>query len=467
VAALEVVAHVQHGTTRWTAHVAAHLLLVISNDDRRSCHLVLSEQFKRPKEAEAVMARISTSACDFWRRHHRILFGLGVVAATVAAVNTVVGFKHLLFGGPQFDFSGGDMKYRQLEVTHWFAGEPVYGAIRTAVYPPASYVMLWPFTGWLSTTAMLWLWAGIYLALLAWLVRQVLSGCEANGRLEKLFFALLPLSIYATGRSIEIGQIILVVMPLLIAGGMLLLRERSLSTDMLGSLLLLIALVKPTAAVPAALIAYVATIRWRPAVLLTGSYVVLTLIASAFQPGNVFTLVRSWLGQDERVNLQATTANIQKLLNVYGRGEWYVLTALILLGLTAFWVWRNRHADPWLLLGVTCLVARLWAYHRPFDDMLLLPAVVGLIRSARAAQTSDAVKVLAGALAVFTWLTLLTSRMQLRAWPLAQLAHARAQSVLWPLVLVFLVWYTWRSGQSSHPNARARQATRKTEVFTG
>ena len=45
------------------------------------------------------------------------------------------------------EFGAIDLKQRYHEVLAWFSGETVYGEIHTAVYPPASYTMLWPFLG--------------------------------------------------------------------------------------------------------------------------------------------------------------------------------------------------------------------------------------------------------------------------------------------------------------------------------
>jgi len=63
-----------------------------------------------------------------------------------------------------------DLLQRRNEVQAWFAGKPVYGDIVTAVYPPASYAILWPLLGWLSETAARWFWAVTTVFALMWLV---------------------------------------------------------------------------------------------------------------------------------------------------------------------------------------------------------------------------------------------------------------------------------------------------------
>jgi hypothetical protein len=57
----------------------------------------------------------------------------------------------------------------------------------------------------------------------------------------------------------------------------------------------------------------------------------------------------------------------------------FTFAALLGMGL---WVWKSRNADRWLLLGGLALMARLWAYHQLYDDMLNLLAFVALLRLA-------------------------------------------------------------------------------------
>ena len=53
-------------------------------------------------------------------------------------------------------------------------------------------------------------------------------------------------------------------------------------------------------------------------------------------------------------------------------------------GLLGWCWWRRR--DLWLLAGVAAIVARLWAYHRWYDDLLLWLPLVALWRLSAAAQ---------------------------------------------------------------------------------
>ena len=51
-----------------------------------------------------------------------------------------------------------DLKLMHQLVHEWFAGRRVYGELKTAVYPPATYVLLWPLVGWLDVGPARWLW---------------------------------------------------------------------------------------------------------------------------------------------------------------------------------------------------------------------------------------------------------------------------------------------------------------------
>jgi hypothetical protein len=75
-------------------------------------------------------------------------------------------------------------------------------------------------------------------------------------------------------------------------------------------------------------------------------------------------------------------------------------SVLIFAAFTA-WAYRHRRADTWILLGAAAIVARLWTYHRIYDDVLLLLPMVALYRLARAeAPPRRAAPVLFG----LTWL---------------------------------------------------------------
>ena len=84
-----------------------------------------------------------------------------------------------------------------------------------------------------------------------WLVYLVVKESNADKPLELVFVALIPLSMNATGSTIGNGQLTVHIVPALLAG-LLLLQERrqSWSKDILASIFVLFALVKPSVTVP-------------------------------------------------------------------------------------------------------------------------------------------------------------------------------------------------------------------------
>jgi hypothetical protein len=145
-------------------------------------------------------------------------------------------------------------------------------------------VILWPLVGWLPLTLVKWFWAVTSLAALAWLAYLVVKESKANTTLERVFIALMPISMYATGATIGNGQLILHIMPVLISGLLLLHRRNfTLRQELLAVALLLIALVKPNASVPFLWISLFIPGRLRPVMLVAFGYIALTLFSLSFQ----------------------------------------------------------------------------------------------------------------------------------------------------------------------------------------
>ena len=143
------------------------------------------------------------------------------------------------------DIGAIDLHQRYREVLAWFSGELVYGEINTAVYPPASYTMLYPFVGYDSFPFVRWLWAASTIVALVSLIYLLFRETKANTWLERSFIALMVLSMYATGQTIGNGQLTIHVLLLLVAG-VVWMRRATIST----SVLMTLALIKPTLSLP-------------------------------------------------------------------------------------------------------------------------------------------------------------------------------------------------------------------------
>jgi hypothetical protein len=276
-----------------------------------------------------------------------------------------------------------DLKLRHEEVHRWFAGLPVYSEFRTATYPPASFVLLWPLIGWLDITPTRWLWAATSVLALLWLIYLLIQAARTRRRETRAFIALLPLSGYAAGAAIGNGQLIVHLLPVLVAGLMLLEQDRQgWRRRAVGAALLLVTLVKPAVFAPFFWIVLFRPGRWRLAMAMALSYAALTLFAAQFQATPLPILLGEWLARSETTAAGSMGANLHAWLAALGGRSSLSAVSVLALALLGWWVYRHRRADLWLLLGVTACVSNLWAYHLWYDDLLLLLPMVALFRLA-------------------------------------------------------------------------------------
>src|SRR3990172_1893630 len=129
---------------------------------------------------------------QFWSRYKTEILIAAIIAMTfVSLLKLADEFRRLIWDQ---GYSGAvDLRFFQRRILQWFAGNPVYGKLRSSL-PPASYVILWPFLGWLSLPAARHLWAATVVAVLVWLCYVIMQESGAKTRLERLFAVLIPLS---------------------------------------------------------------------------------------------------------------------------------------------------------------------------------------------------------------------------------------------------------------------------------
>lgn len=352
-----------------------------------------------------------------------------------------------------------DLNKRFNELHSWFAGEPV-----PRVYPPASYIILWPLLGWLPFTPVKWLWAVTTVAALVWLVYLVVKESRANTALERVFVALMPISMYSTGATIGNGQLIIHILPAILAG-LLILQNRNCTfrKELLAVALIIFSLVKPNVSIPFLWIAILAPGRLRSALLIALGYIALTLLALSFRetpeinllsPKNILeslqdihdiTIPESLADIPKLYTWSATWAQSDRysdlpvLLATLGLKAWIIPVTLFILALQGLWTFRYRNGDIWLLLGVSAIVARFWAYHRWFDDLLILLPMVALFRIAHRGPSANGREVVAGVLLAITLLsTIAPGGLYLFPPPWNSL-YAVGQSLVWIIVLIFLL----------------------------
>ena len=312
------------------------------------------------------------------------------------------------------------------------------------VYPPASYAILWPLLGWLDFQTARWFWAATTVASLWWLICLVIRESGAKTALECAFVALLPLSMYATGATIGNGQVVVHLLPALVAAVLLLDRARAgWGRDLLVGFLVAATLVKPTVSLPFCWIVLVVPRRPRPALLVFLGYIVLTVFAASFRDQELVPLLRDWLPQ-AMSSVSPGQANLRSGLMVLGLENWVLPATLGVFLLLGVWTFCYRRADIWLLMAVTALVARFWTYHRWYDDLLVLLPMVALFRIAKRGPSAGGADVAAGVLLAVTLLTTLAPGGLYLLPPPWKMLYVGGQAIVWLVVLVFLLDRTRR-----------------------
>lgn len=338
------------------------------------------------------------------------------------------------------DWSAIDLKYRYNEVAEWFAGRPVYGVVDGAVYPPASHLILWPFLGWLSLEGARLVWTiTILLAAtaIAWILYALCASAPAR---ERLLLAGLALAAYPLQQAVFVGQLGVHVVALAAGGAFLMFRERSeWWSDALASALLAASLVKPTLSLPLVAAALIAARRIRPALLTAGVYALFTLGAATAQPFGLLQLLSDWLAiAGQRVPFADGVPNLHMLLAAAGLHAWMTPASLTMLAVVSIWMWRERSARPWILMGVAGIVARIWAHSTTYDDAFLLLPMVAL--HGRVFGGEGRADPVAAVLFVAGWLALLTPTWAFYDLGVTTLRVIRiTHTVLWLCVLAYLV----------------------------
>lgn len=366
-----------------------------------------------------------------------------------------------------------DLQARHVEVHGWFAGMPVYQAMRAPTYPPAAYATLWPLLGWMPFEGARWLWAVTTVAALAWLTWLVVRESGATGAWHRAAVALLLLAMNQTGVAIGNGQLILHVLPPLVVGLLLIHNGRgSWPEDLAASAAVIFAMMKVSLTAPFLWLVLFAPAsgkenrtwpcRARPALLVAAGYTLLTFFAASFQDGSVLQQLREWMDIARIVSERGGDyANLSAWLNDAGLARLFPPVSLVVFVALGVWLQRYRRADLWVRLGVVAIVTRFWAYHRLYDDVLIVLAFVALCRivtsvagktnpviessSPGASERVAHVRVVATALIATSMLfMLLPARLGTSGAPWRQIFTV-SHTVTWLGVLAFLGWYAARA----------------------
>lgn len=388
-----------------------------------------------------------------WQLRIRVATVAGMVLLAAAWVSYQA-YRYLLVESPnqlrRTTVGAIDIRNRYIETKSWFRGDWVYGSYGDAVYPPASYLMLALVFNGLPWTIVKLLWFLGSLLSVGLLSRQLVRLSLVRSRWEKWFVAVLPWAMYATGAALGNGQFILLVLPLAL-NAVLMLAENARSTrdTLMGIVLMVAALVQPTIAAPFFWLIVFRGRSYQPALWVVLLYLILTAIAVPFQ-ADVERIVPPPDYSGRQAQQPSTEARIsaivprdsdrisnkpiRKTLHVWLRkgtqgsyvgsvvggygsvhdllatpdlAQWNQVASLAILGMLGLWIFRYRHGDLWLLLGITAIVARIWIYHRWYDDLLLIVPLITLCRVTKQPHYSPWIKTIAAALFLWLWMFLL------------------------------------------------------------
>ncbi|MCI0416184.1 hypothetical protein L0222_25700 [bacterium] len=383
----------------------------------------------------------------FWLRYRAALLWVGIVLMILASAHRLTNeFHRLLFDqGPD---GAIDLRYRHNDVQRWFSGLPLD---EHAIYPPATYLMLWPLLSWVTQDQARWLWAVTSAAAMVWLMVLLVRQSQAKDLQQRLFVALLVPSIYATGATIGNGQFILHLLPFLItallrcsadvssaqcsqAG-----RPRYFSNDLLIAICFLVALIKPALTAPFFWILMFCPPRMRPALFVCAGYTVLTMLAILPQQSEFGVLISDWLARGSAAALRGGYANLHSWLNLLNLQHWILPASLLLLAALGFWIFYFRNSEYWILMGVTAYFSRFWIYHRLYDDFLVLIPMISLFRIA-VTNSTVSLKFCAGVILTITWAAALAPA-RLLSFPLPyNILFEAGQTSIWMVGLVFLMY---------------------------
>jgi hypothetical protein len=320
-----------------------------------------------------------------YRRLFFLVAGLVLVAALSARLAHEL--NRLLFeaDGPI------DLLLLRRMIRDWLAGASPYEG-RGGIHPPAVFVLLWPLYGWGSDTLTRWVYALVSFIVIAGFARVLLREARPESAWESALLAIVLAGCYPAAVTIGNGQITFFLLFAAIGSVLVFLRRPSgAGRDTLLTGLFLISLVKPPLTMPFFWVIAFSKGWLRPVVLALVAYVAATGISIALNGTpleGLSAMLRSWYDRAEFGMAQTGYGNIHGWLGSRDLDAWILPASGLVFAVHGVWASRHRDADLWVLLGVAAIVARIWAYHQVYDDLLLVVPLIALYRLGRG-ETPD------------------------------------------------------------------------------
>lgn len=379
-----------------------------------------------------------------------------------------------------------DLIQRYEEVQTWFSGAYVYELLDSAVYPPASYLMMWPFMGFTSWELTRWIWALTSIFLTAFLTKELLKSHSVHKFSERIFWGLFICAHYSTGITIGNGQLTNHIMAALAAALIFLKREEtSWKQSLFVGFFAALSLIKPTVSVPFMWMILFVSKNIYPALFTGLIYTLSALFSSLFQQGGLFQLHLDWLSLGVSGAAWSSTASssegaldtltqfsnaivdsqsnprdfllgdigygdIHSILGAFDGSHWALPSSLILLFVLGLWIYLHRNCSVWTLMGTAAIFSRIWTYHRVYDDMLIIFAIFAIVSILQQRTYPNLFKVGKRLLFVLVIASLVPSSLRLLPFPL-DLIFKLGQLSLWMLTLLYLLY-------SAHIEKRLLQA---------
>lgn len=317
------------------------------------------------------------------------LTAIAAVFAYRAATQLAFGFRELVAG--ERSYSAADLGVRDLEVEQWFDGVEIYATLNHAVYPPASYGLLYPIFEPLGFEALRWVWAGINVVCLVLVVVLLLRAIPLRHPLERPVLALAVLAIRPTVETLLVGQItIFVVAALTVA--LLLHRRAPILRGIAGAM----AMIKPTISLPFVIGLLVPRARVGAFAVALAVYGAALIWAAAPQSGSVIDLHAAWLDRASegvdfsssgggQTNLRAVGyGTVSDLFGLIGLGSAGRIGSIAILLASVVWSVVYRSVGVWPWIGMMAIVSRVWVYHLGYDDLVLVFTLCALVVAGRA-----------------------------------------------------------------------------------
>jgi len=314
-----------------------------------------------------------------------------------------------------------DLKVLKRGINLWFSNRPILTELKSAIYPPTTYAMLWPFIGWIDFSTARVVMSISFIPSLLLTAYLFLKNSLAKNTEELFIAALIPLSINAVGVTIGNGQLGLHVL-LLFVFAILLLKQKEISfpKEILISIMILFSLIKPSVTAPFLWILLLVYPNRRVIFLTILSYALLTFVAFYFRDTEIHeisSIVSNTIQNIKKGTVAGSTeggyGNLHSLLAFVGLQRFNLLASAILFFVFGIWVYIYKKADIWLLLAVTAIFSRLWMYHRVYDDILLIVPMITLFRLVKLEHLSSNIRQISLVLLIITTVSMLAlARLQ-------------------------------------------------------